>query len=304
MIDREKIIDQAYVECMCEMYAKAQPSADYKKLLEDVKNGKITDSPYDPVYSRYYLSYEECKYILNKYINAYGMTEKWNDYLDVVERYYKGEGRKDIWRPEYIGDDGFKHPGYRTSEAVPHIKDAISNKLIEYIDNEDVINNISKELSHLILSYIDNCRNYYRFDREESNFSVSVSLGCSPTSNSDSVVEYWKKQGVEVEIIERNPMLLWDMDYYGDEFEEVMIDEYGDDWVNKTWEIYYNSRDGKKKIVTDFMRNNKDFNRYYVKNDDNGELIVVNFDNSNEEIPIDDFIKKYNIKGKIYKFKK
>ena len=70
MIDREKIIEQAYVECMCEMYAKAQPSADYKKLLEDVKNGKITDSPYDPVYSRYYLSYEEYKYTLHSLLLA------------------------------------------------------------------------------------------------------------------------------------------------------------------------------------------------------------------------------------------
>ena len=34
-------------------------------------------------------------------------------------------------------------------------------------------------------------------------------------------------------------MLIWERDYYGDEFEEVMKDEYGEDWeqqFNKKWE--------------------------------------------------------------------
>ena len=40
-------------------------------------------------------------------------------------------------------------------------------------------------------------------------------------------------------------MLIWERDYYGDEFEEVMVDEYGEDWkeqFDKKWE-----EDKKKK---------------------------------------------------------
>ena len=59
MLDRDEIIGRAYDDCMSEMYAKAQPSADFKQLVEDVKSGKIIDSNENPVYNRYYLSYEE-----------------------------------------------------------------------------------------------------------------------------------------------------------------------------------------------------------------------------------------------------
>ena len=57
MLDRDQVIRKAYTECMAEMYAKAQPSADYYQLLEDAKNGKIGKD--EKVYERYYLSYEE-----------------------------------------------------------------------------------------------------------------------------------------------------------------------------------------------------------------------------------------------------
>ena len=76
MIDRQFIINRAWDECMTEMYAKAQPSADFHQILEDVKSGKIKDDPHDPVYNRYYLSYDEFQYILHKYIDAYGLNFK------------------------------------------------------------------------------------------------------------------------------------------------------------------------------------------------------------------------------------
>ena len=151
---------------------------------------------------------------------------------------------------------------------------------------------------------MENCKNYYRYDREESNFSARVALGCSPTSNQKTVIDYWKKQGVDVEIVERNPRLLWDMDYYGDEFEEVMIDTYGKNWLKKTWNDYYSSKEGKKKLVYEWMRQREEFKNMYVSNDDNGDLIIIDFTDSKVSIPIDDFIKEHNIKGKIYNFYK
>ena len=302
-INREDIIDEAYMKCMTEMYAKAQPSANFSELLDGVKNGTIVDTPYDKVFERYYLSYEEFHYILKKYIDVYGMTEKWSDYLDTVERYFTGDGRKDIWIAEKTDEDGYRHPGYRSSEVVPHIKDTIHNILNQYINDnnsQEILDKITKE----VLSYVENCKNYYRYDREEHNFSARVALGCSPTSNKDSVTEYWKKQGVDVEIVERNPRLLWDMDYYGDEFEEVMIDTYGKNWLKKTWNDYYNSKEGKKKLVYEWMRQRDEFKNMYVSNDDNGDLIIIDFTDSNVSIPIDAFIKQHKIKGKIYNFLK
>jgi predicted DsbA family dithiol-disulfide isomerase len=70
-------------------------------------------------------------------------------------------------------------------------------------------------------------------------------LGASPTSNSDTVIEHWRKQGVEVDIEWRNPLLLWEMDEYGDDFDEYMAEEYGDDWEDY-WKREWENRKDKK----------------------------------------------------------
>ena len=65
-------------------------------------------------------------------------------------------------------------------------------------------------------------------------------LGASPNSNSKAVVEYWKSKGIDIVIEERNPLLFYEQDYYGDEFEEEMIDEYGENWKeirDKEWKL-------------------------------------------------------------------
>lgn len=40
MLNRQKIIEQAFHDCMKEMYARSQPSVDYDQLLEDAKKWK------------------------------------------------------------------------------------------------------------------------------------------------------------------------------------------------------------------------------------------------------------------------
>ena len=86
---------------------------------------------------------------------------------------------------------------------------------------------------------INDIKDFYRFDRKESDFSVAVALGASPTGNAETVKKWWKENyGKDIEIVERNPYLLWEMDEYGDEFEDVMIDEYGENWkeiTDKEW---------------------------------------------------------------------
>ena len=300
MLDRKKIIERAYNECMTEMYAKAQPSVDFNELLEGVKNGKIIDTDKEPVHDRYYLSYEEFHYILDKYVNAYGLKETWTSNLELLERYFKGEGRKDIWIPEKVDDDGFRHPGYRSSEAVPHIKETFKEILNNCGDikvDDETLNKISNKLANRVLTYIADCKDFYRFDRDETSFKAGIALGASPTSNKEIVEKYWKENGVNIEIKERNPNLLWDKDYYGDDFVEAMVDIYGKNWEKKTWDDYYNTNNGKKKIVLDYMRKDAKYDDYYIKKSDNGELCIVCFSNSDIEINIDDFIKEKKIKG-------
>ena len=90
MLDRDEILKKAYHECMAEMYAKAQPSADYYQLLEDAKNGKISKD--ERIYERHYLSHEEFKHILGKYKDAYNIRSHWEDDIEVLEKYIKEGG--------------------------------------------------------------------------------------------------------------------------------------------------------------------------------------------------------------------
>lgn len=288
MLDRNDILSKAYMECMTEMYAKAQPSVDFIKLNEDLKNGIITESNADPIHDRYYLSQEEFHYILNKYCNAYGMTESWKNNMETVTRYFSGEGYKDVWVSESIDDEGFKHPGYRTVEEVPHIEKVIAKKYG---------NEIAKDISKIVFNYLNECKDFYRFDREKNEFSASIALGCSPTSNKKTVIKYWKSQGVDIVIEDRNPMYFWDREYYGDDFDEEMKEVYGDNYEAELWKHYYNSPDGKKKLVNDYINDNQETNpnlqKMFVRGKDNNMYVYSFIDES--ETPIDEFIEKYNI---------
>ncbi|MBR5298530.1 MAG: hypothetical protein IKU29_11795 [Parabacteroides sp.] len=286
MLDRDTIFERAYLECMTEMYEKAQPKANFIELRQKVKDGLMEDSPENPIYNRHYLSHEEFIYILNKYTDAYRFTAHFKDNMDVVRDYFTGKGMKDIWVKE--GESG-----YRSCAQVPHIKNTFSKILNE---NGITDTKLANKLSNEVLQYIENCKNFYNFDYKETSFQSSIALGCSPTSNPQTVIEYWKQQGVDITINERNPNLLWDMDYYGDDFEEVMVDEYGEDWEKVTWDDYYNSPEGKKKIVADYLYNHSEFDNYYIRGSEKN-LYIAKFCDSNVKIPIDDFIRDHEICG-------
>lgn len=225
MLDRNEILEKAYHECIAEMYAKAQPSADYYQLLEDVKNGKIGKD--ERVYERYYLSNEEFKYILNKYKEAYNIKSHWKDDVEVVEKYIEKGGSKNKYIEAHTDKNGNYHPGYRSYEKVKPLKEQLFNVLKEYSLYDE---NMHNKLYDTVTNIIDTCKNFYKFDREESSFDFSVALGPSPTSCAKSVIQYWAHQGVDIEIKERNPLLLWEMDYYSENFEEYMREDYGEDW--------------------------------------------------------------------------
>jgi hypothetical protein len=237
MLDRDQVINKAYIECMAEMYAKAQPSADYYQLLEDAKNGKIDKD--EKVYERHYLSYEEFIHIRDKYVKAYGLQETWKSNIEVLEDYLINGGTKDKYIESRTDALGHYHPGYRGYEKVAPIATQIQEILKTEIGEGNVADKISNKITETVLNTITNCKEFYRFDREEADFNCSVALGASPTSNKETVIEYWKSQGKDIEIIEPNPLLIWERDYYGDEFEEVMEYEYGEDWkeqFDNKWE--------------------------------------------------------------------
>lgn len=220
-IDRNKVIEKAYTDCMRELYRKAQPSASYDEYVRQYKAGELRDDDADRVYNRHYLSTEEYEYILDKYIHAYGMEPTWWDNCDTVINYLNNGALRDKWIDEEEVD-GICRPGYRSYEKLPDIKDIIAD-IIKSNEGKSAeeIGGIIKEA---VINRITDCRDFYRFDREAEKFRLTIGLGASPTCNKEAVEKYWKGKGVDVKIEEHDSNTLWEKDYYGDDYESQYED--------------------------------------------------------------------------------
>ena len=108
----------------------------------------------------------------------------------------------------------------------------------------------------LVFDTIEDCKEYYKFDNRNQIFDYHICLGASPTSNKETVKKYWESQGKSIEIEDRNPLLLWDKDYYGSVFEEVMLDEYGEDW-KEFWNKQY-----QDKLAEDKKRREEELKKW------------------------------------------
>lgn len=186
---REDIIHEAIMRCKREMYKRAQPSVDYDKLVKEYKNTNKT------IYDRYYLSNEECRYIVNKYIKAYGLEDKFKDHCDlIIDNMEKGT-ITDNYIPERY-ENGHEIPGYRSYKDVPPLKDTIG-----------------ESAAHSVIDYIKDRKEFYKTDHESEHFQFAIYMGDSPNSNQKRVEEYWKSKGIDIKIDPRH----YNNDYFFDE---------------------------------------------------------------------------------------
>jgi len=249
MLDREEILCKAYEDCIREMFAKAQPSADLDNIIEEYKAGKIDEKKDGPIYDRHYLSAEEYKYILDKYMKAYRIESEWKENVEVVEEYLNKGGHKDKYIEDWNDEHGH-HPGYRSYEDVPPLKRLILNVLQKYSESE-TNKELADEITKVVMNDISTCKNYYSFNVDEQKFRNTVCMRCSPTGSIETVKKWWKDHyDIDIEIEERNPLLFWEQDYYGDEFEKIMEDEDGPDWKEK-WNKKWKDQVAKKKAESE-----------------------------------------------------
>lgn len=182
-MNRSEILERAVNECLEEMYNRAQPSVSFNKIVEDCKNGVYNKN--EAVYERYYLSAEEYKEILENYIEAYKIHDDFQENCDIVYKYLAEGGLKDSWVPGKVDENGFKHSGYRSYENTPKITDIMA-----------------EDDAKKCLDLINECKKFYCFNREENNFHWTI-MNYSPSSNKESVREYWKTNGVDIKFKKR-----------------------------------------------------------------------------------------------------
>jgi hypothetical protein len=227
------------------MFAKAQPTADFDNIIAEIKAGKIDEKKDGPIYDRHYLSSEEFKYILDKYMKAYRIESEWKDDIEILEDYLNKGGHKDKYIDDWEDEHGH-HPGYRSYEDVPPLKRLILNVLQKYSESE-TNKELADEITKVVMNDISTCKNYYSFNVDEQKFRNTVCMRCSPTGSIETVKKWWKDHyDIDIEIEERNPLLFWEQDYYGDDFEEVMEEEDGPDWKEK-WDKKWKDDVAKKK---------------------------------------------------------
>lgn len=236
-ISRKSILDKAVHDCYKEMYAKAQPSADWDQIVKEFEEGKRNKD--ERVYEQHYLSQEEYIYIVEKYLEAYNIKPRWKDDVSIVEEYLLKGGLKDSYVPAKIDKDGFKHSGYRSTENVPPLKNQIRDIMYKF-DTSEVAKEVADNITNEVMKVIGLCKDFYKFDHEESSFRITCALGASPTSNPETVKKYWKeKTGEDIQIEIRNPKLFWyhDEGYTDDEL-AYEFEDLGENWkevLDKEW---------------------------------------------------------------------
>lgn len=205
-LNQDDIFKEARLRCMREMYAKAQPSANYDDILKYYENCSKSGIKPERIYERHYLSHEEFEYILRKYIQVYHFEERFTSDCDILINDMLNGCSKDLYIPDLIENNGTIYYGHTSYEKVPPLAKLIGNK-----DAKRVIN------------FIKQRRDFYRFDNAQSEFSTSISLADSPSSNAESVIEYWKSQGIDIKI---DPRHYTNDDFWSEENEyECLIEE-------------------------------------------------------------------------------
>ena len=188
MLDRDKILKEAVIRCYREMYRKAQPRANFDDYRRKIRNGIIPEDT--RIYERHYLPQKEYEYIVDKYVKAYGFDNQWKSDVEFIISTFNSGGWKDVYK-----DDR------KTIERTKSLKERIGEK------------NANK-----VIEFIQELLDFHNFDRLESQFRATVALGCSPTSNPKTVIDYWRSQGIEIVIDEKKNLDkddYWDIDYYG-----------------------------------------------------------------------------------------
>ena len=265
MKERDDILIQAIKECYTEMFAKAQPMADYENLLEEAKTGKISKDEH--IYDRHYLSQEEYAYIINKYLDIYNIKSEWRDHVETVEEYLKIGGSKNKYIDSYTDENGNYHTGFRSYEEVPPLKEHIYKIINKYFN--DTNNTCTDEVVNKVFELIDTCKNFYKYNSDEMKFRNEMAFGTSPTCNKETVKKWWKDNyNVDIEIEDKNPLLFWEYDYYGDEIDEIMTNEYGPEWKDYWWKKY---EDDKKQKNAEMKERLKKLMKQYKEKEEDDE---------------------------------
>lgn len=186
---RRDIIEKATIECLDEMYRQSQPSITWDEVIEQSRQNKDRH-----IWREHYLPQHLYMKIMEKYMYAYRIQDEWSGNIRVIEEYLEKGGTKDKYIQPYTDATGY-HPGHRGYEKVESIAVQFRKKLKEM--NVLHGSSIAMSLSDILFSNIQDCKEFYKFDREEMGFRMDVS-NYAPNSNIEAVREFYKDTDIVI----------------------------------------------------------------------------------------------------------
>lgn len=189
IIDKKNILSEAIDRCLQEMYYHAQPSIDLNNAIKEAKEKREKLDLID----KHYLSKEMYNNIVNKYIDAYHLDNYFQNSLELLLSYFDHPYVKDYSK------------GYKMHKEI-----------------KSLFEKIGKENFEIVKDYIDKAKNYYNRNIDAETFKFNVA-NFSPTSNKQTVIDYWKSQGKDIEIKDYSSEEVFELVYYGTIMDEDML---------------------------------------------------------------------------------
>lgn len=177
----DEVMAQAVEDTLEEMYQYSYPKVSWKQRNQELKDGKDVDK--DLIHHHYIPQklYEE---ILEMAKSNYSYEPFFQDYTEhFADFLLKGGYAKDI-------DKGGKD---------------------DYKDYQSIKEEIGEEAFAVLEKRIEVYKRTYRFDRKRWSFAFTV-MNYSPCTNKQVVLDYWKSQGVDLQIPDDDKIIsyYWD----------------------------------------------------------------------------------------------
>lgn len=171
-----------------DMFQYSYPKVSWKQRMQDARDGKDVDKD---LISHHYIPQRLYEDILEMAKSNYSYEPFFQDYTEhFADFLLKGGHGKDL---EKGGKDNYK-------------------------DYKSIKEEIGEEAFAILEKRIEAYKRTYRFDHRRWSFAFTV-MNYSPCTNRQAVIDYWKSQGVELEIPDDDKIVnhYWDGEWEDEE---------------------------------------------------------------------------------------
>ena len=177
----DEVMREAIEDTLEEMYQYSYPKVSWKQRNQELKDGKDVDKD---LIHHHYIPQRLYEDILEMAKSNYGYEPFFQDYTEhFADFILKGGHAKDI-------DKGGKD---------------------DYKDYQSIKEEIGEESFAVLEKRIEAYKRTYRFDRKRWSFAFTV-MNYSPCTNKQVVLDYWKSQGIDLQIPDDDKIIsrYWD----------------------------------------------------------------------------------------------